>query len=269
MQKNRSKKPAVQEVHKPILTGSWHGKDAYRMGRKLMISVLLVSIMYLVVGIMLSFDNIIIRALLATALVGASAAYLYSMGMKDGETDAAFAEIAYVRESEGIALSASERERCFHPGKGFFAVLVGVLPFMVLAIGFACIATRSEYTLGGLPGWLHESMRQNEFADALQYYVARPGIGWVDIYRIVVRSMVMPFVNVFVMVGEQAVLWVERLSPVLLCVAPLGYGFGYRMGLEARVRINTGILIADKRKKRKERKERKRRQRSEAPKRLI
>ena len=90
-----------------------------------------------------------------------------------------------------------------------------------------------------------------------------------DIFRIVVRAMVMPFISVAILIGDGAILWVERLSPVLLCAAPLGYGFGYGKGREARSRIHTGILIGDTRKKRKERKERKRRQESKAPERLI
>ena len=91
----------------------------------------------------------------------------------------------------------------------------------------------------------------------------------VDVMRVIDRALVMPFINVASYIGDSAALTVERLSPLLLLIAPLGYGFGYRQGLNLRTKINTGIKMGDDKKKRKERKARKQRQRSSSPERLI
>lgn len=269
MQKSPQKKQTTQEVHKPILVGSWHGKDAYKLGKAVMLSILAITVLYLIVGLLFSVDILWVRMIMAVLVVGLAAMYLYNMGMRNGEADAAFAEIQYEREREGKSIEGPDRARCFHSAKGFFAVLIGVLPFVLMATVFALIVQPAEYTLGVLPGWIENLMRQREFGDALEYYAIRNGVQVMDIYRIVVRAMVMPFINVAVFAGDSATLWVERLSPLLLCIAPLGFGFGYQNGIKLRVRINTGILIADNKKKRKERKERKRRQHSDSPERLI
>ncbi|MCI5956113.1 MAG: hypothetical protein MRZ54_03925, partial [Clostridiales bacterium] len=69
--------------------------------------------------------------------------------------------------------------------------------------------------------------------------------------------------------GDHAALMAERLSPLLVLVAPLGYGVGYMQGQKVRNKINTGIQMGDEKKRRRERKARKQRQRSKSPERLI
>lgn len=112
-------------------------------------------------------------------------------------------------------------------------------------------------------------MRQSEFGDALRYYESVGTLGVMDILRVIDRAMIMPFVNVFSYVSNDAALLAERLSPLFVLAAPLGYGLGYTQGKTLRDKINTGIKMGDDRKKRRERKARKQRQRSKSPERLI
>ena len=112
-------------------------------------------------------------------------------------------------------------------------------------------------------------MRQSEFADALSYYNRSAGLGVMDILRVIDRAMMMPFINVFSSLGNEASLLAERLSPLFVLIAPLGYGLGYAQGKRLRDRINTGIKMGDDKKKRRERKARRQRQRSKSPERLI
>ena len=269
MQRSTGQKPPVQEVKKPILIGSWHGKDTWKLGGKVMASQLMVVALFLLLGTLLSFDSLFFRVLFCGMLVAAAFGILYSQGLTAGQQGAAFAEIMYVRQQEGKEVPPSDRDRCYHPGKGYFAALLGVLPYLLVALAFAFLAQPVLYTLGVLPGWIREFTRQSEFGNALGYYAAGQGMSAVDVLRIVVRAMVMPFVNVAILLGDKALLWVERLSPLLVCIPPLGFGLGYQKGLAARIRINTGIAIGDEKKKRKERKDRKRRARSDSPERLI
>ena len=259
----------IQPVVKPILTGNWHGRDAVKLGLKLMLSVLLVSFLYLLLSLLLSFDSLIIRIGSALLLVVAAYAYLYYTGMSVGAGDAAFGEIMFVRQSEGKEVPVADRDRCYHPAKGFFAALIGVLPFVLIALCYAVVAKPSAYVLGSLPSWLSGYTRQSGIGDALAYYSQRDGLGLYTVLKVVVRSMTMPFINVAVKLGTDATLWAERLAPLWVMVAPLGYGFGYRQGLKQRTQIHTGIAIGDRRKKKRANKERKARQRSQAPERLI
>ena len=269
MQNSRKKRMQVQEVKKPGLIGSWHSRDAYRLGLKTLLSMMAVMLVCLLLGTMLSFDSLPLRIALCVVIVALLFLYMHSQGVSRGQGDAAFAEIMYQRRQEGKPIEKGDQERCYHPAKGFFAAFIGALPFVVLTLTFALLTQPARYTLGALPRWLGDLTRQNEFGDALRYYDMRAGIGLLDVLRILCRAMVMPFINVAVLLGDEATLSVERLSPLLILIAPLGFGVGYRNGMQARIRINTSIAIGDEKKRRKERKERKRRARSDTPERLI
>ena len=266
--KGNPKKPAA-EVQKPILIGSWHGRDAWKLALKRMLSVLATSVIYLLGGMLLSFDSLWGRILSGLIVVGLVCYYQYVQGMTRGENDASFAEIMYAREESGRPVTPDDRARCFHPFKGMFASLMGVLPFVVYAAVFAVLTQPASYTLGMLPSWTEPLMRQSEFGDALRYYENVAGIGVMDILRVIDRAMIMPFINVCSYLGDEATLLAERLSPLFVLIAPLSYGLGYTQGKKMRDRINTGIKMGDDKKKRRERKARKQRQRSKTPERLI
>ena len=140
---------------------------------------------------------------------------------------------------------------------------------MAFAVVYAVLTRPITYTLGVLPSWTEALMRQSEFGDALRYYENVGSMGVMDILRVIDRAMILPFVNVFSYTGNDAALLAERLSPLFVLLAPLGYGLGYTQGRKLRDKINTGIKMGDDRKKRRERKARKQRQRSKSPERLI
>lgn len=269
MQNKGTRKPPVEEVKKPILQGSWHGRDAWKLALKRMLSMLAVSLVYLLVGALLNFESLWGRILTCVAIVGLVVYYQFYQGMTRGENDASFGEIMYTRQADGREVTAEDRERCFHPFKGMFAALVGAAPFVVFAIVFACMTKPVGYVLGVLPSWTEGMLQQSEFGNALRYYQMQAGIGATDIMRVIDRAMVMPFINVATYFGEDATVLIERLSPVLLLLAPVGYGLGYLQGPALRTKINTGIKMGDEKKKRRERKARRQRQRSKTPERLI
>ena len=266
--KNKKTKP-VEIVQKPIVKGSWNGKDALKLAFKRMIVMLAVAVIYLIAGIMLAFEGMWGHILSCIFTVFVTAYYLYGSGVSKGQTDAAFGEILYEREKNGHAITDDDRQRSFHPMKGLFATLVGAAPFVVFAIIFACLTKEYTYQLGNLPAWASSLTAQTEFGDALHYYELQTSMGAIDFMRIIDRTMIMPFINVASCFGNKAVLLTERLSPILILVAPAGYALGYAQGLNFRTKINTGIKMGDDKKKRRERKARKQRQQSKAPERLI
>lgn len=267
MQKKGVKKPEI--VRKPILAGSWHGRDAWRLAGKRLLALVFTTMLYLLTGAFMNFESLWARIAACMIIVGVAVYYQFYQGVTQGENDAAFAEIMYTRQAEGREIAPSDRERCFHPFKGYFATLVGCAPVLLFAIVFACLTKPVEYTLGVLPGWTGGMMMQSEFGDALRYYETQSGFGALEIVRMIDRALVMPFINVAVSCGIHATVLVERLSPLLLLIAPLGYGVGYSQGHAMRTRINTGIKMGVDKKTRRERKARKQRQRSKSPERLI
>ena len=267
MQK-QSQKPRVQEVHKPTLTGSWHGRDAWRAAFKQMGAMVLITLVYLLTSLIFSFDSLAGRIIAAVMILGVVGYYQYMQGMALGARDAALGETLYARQAEGKPVAPQDKERCFHPAKGFLIALAGALPFVIFCAVFACLTQEATYTLGVLPSWT-ETMLQGDFGDALRYYENQPGMQALDVLRIMDRAMVMPFINVATYLGNHAALVVERLSPLLVLPAPLAYALGYGQGMNARVRVNTAIQLGVDKKKRKERRARRQRQRSNTPERLV
>lgn len=262
----KAKQKPVQVVKKPLLYGDWHGKDALRMGRKLMPSMLVVTFLYFVLSLMLSFDSLALRILSNAMVVLAAMYYLYANGMGRGESDAANAEIAYERRKEGKPLA--DEANGFHPLKGYFAAFIAALPFFVIAVVYAVLARPSLFEVGGMPNWIQGFMRQTEFGDALRYYEADGGLSVYSIFRIIARALVMPFINVGTALGTEAELITERLAPLWVLVAPFGYGVGYAQGERLRTRIHTGIAASQRKRQRKQKRERRERARKQ-PEQLI
>ena len=269
MQNKTNKKKPVEIVQKPIVSGSWHGKDAWKLAFKRALVMFAIVAVYLISGIMFAFDSLWARILTCALVVAITAYYLYAGGVAQGQTDAAFGEILYSRREDGHEITAADSERSFQPFKGLFAVLIGSIPFVLFTLVFAFLTEKTSYTLGTLPGWMDSLTAQTEVGDALGYYHVQRSMGVVEIMRVIDRAMIMPFINVASYFGAEACLLAERLSPLLILIAPMGYALGYSQGLRFRTRINTGIKMGDDKKKRKERKARKQRQRSKAPERLI
>lgn len=268
MQTNQKNGKPVTVVEKPILLGSWHGADAKQAAGKAMLSLLGVTAIYLILSLMFNFPSVILSVIANLAVVLVGFFFLRTSGIAKGEADAAYAEIMYERDKQGKPVEGEERARCFHPLKGWFVAGIAALPFFIVALGFAIFSSPSVFELGSLPGWTQGLMRQTEVSDALGYYVRTDGPRFMDIYRIVVRAMVMPFMSVATAISSEAQNIVERLSPLLVLVAPIGYAIGYSSGVKIREKINTGIVIGVRNKRRKQRRERQSRQRKQ-PEQLI
>lgn len=269
MQNKGNKKP-IELVHKPIIRGSWHGKDALKLIWGRMLTIVAVTFVYLVACMLLSFEQVWARVITSAIVVATAFYYLYASGLSQAVNDVQYGEIIYGHREAGKQVKKEDCERSFHPAKGLFAVLAGALPFMLFTLTFAFFAKETSYTLGVLPSWTESMMDHTEFAAGLAYYSMQPGMGAVDVIRVIVRSMIMPFVNVSTAMGSAQTLLMERLSPLLILIAPMGYAVGYARGQHVRDQINTGIKLGDDKKKRREKKARKQRQRAaKKPEQLI
>ncbi len=249
----------VEEVQKPVMLGEWNGKHARKLGGKVFVNMLAVTFIYLLLGVMLGINNLLLQSLFSLAVVLFAFGYMRTNGLSQGEGDAAYGEIMYTRQKEGKEVSPDDRARCFHPLKGYFAAALGALPFVLITLVYAILAKPVDFGLTALPSWLSPYLQQSELGDALSYYTAATSNA-MGIYRIIVRSMTMPFMTIAAKMSYSVQTWAERLSPLMVLIAPLGYAIGYHQGLRIRTRINTGIVIGVKKKRKKQRREQRRRE---------
>lgn len=243
-----------QAVKKPYLKGLAISGLAARRGLRITVYLLLSGVLFFFLGQLLVIGVSWLRVLLNLLVLLAFAALLYNQGARDGEGDVAFAEIALLRKNDLKPISGQDLARCYHPGKGFFTVLTGALPIVIVCLVYAFIAKRDTYTLGPLPSWLGAYETRADIGLALRYYHERAGFGFADFLRLIVRLMVFPFINMVGSGNSGAVLLVERLSPLLVVLAPLGYGIGYSRGEDYRARVHGGIAANARKAARKQKK---------------
>ncbi|NLZ89284.1 MAG: hypothetical protein GX916_07265 [Clostridiales bacterium] len=269
MQKNAAKRKKPLLIYKPYLEGNWRSALAAKRGLKLLGYQAAFIFFYLFVGQAMMFDNFVLRLVINLLLLLAFASLLYMDGIKTGEDDVAFAEIALSRKEAGQTISQGDLDRCFHPLKGLLAVLAGMLPIVLICLVFALIAEVQVYRLGALPSWL-EAYRNSrpDISLALSYYSEAVPFQLQDILRIIVRLLIFPYVNIVGTGDAISLLWLERLSPLLVMIVPMAYAIGYRQGKMSRARVHGGIASNQVKRVRRERRERKKR-REKAPNQLI
>ncbi|MHC1786281.1 MAG: hypothetical protein AB9880_04420 [Christensenellales bacterium] len=259
---NRSKREKAL-VFKPFLMGSWLSWFAARRGLKLLAYQMAFVFVYLFIGQALLFDSLYLRLASNLLVVLGFSALMYNDGAKAGLDDVAFAEIALQRQNQGKTAGKAELDRCFHPAKGFFTVLAGMAPLVLLCAVFAVIAQVQVYQLGALPSWLQPYERRADVGLALGYYRQSQAFGLTDGLRIAVRLIIFPYINMAGSGSRSTLLLLERLSPLLALIIPTGYALGYLQGKRLRAGIHGAISSDARRRVQRQRREKRRLQRQE------
>lgn len=255
------------QVKKPYLKGKAVSRLAFRRGLRIFGYLALSSLLYFFLGQLLVIDVTWLRIIINISVIAAFSALMYSTGAREGEGDVTFAEITLTRQQESKAVTQEDRDRCFHPFKGFVTAFAGALPVVLLCLFYAFMAVRDHYTLGALPSWLSAYETRTDIGLALSYYHDYSGIGAPDILRLLVRLLIFPFVNMAGPRNAEALLLVERLSPLLVLIAPAFYGIGYLRGEQFRAMVHGGIAANAKKAARKQKK--KQLSRRQEPKQLV
>ena len=234
-------------VHQPFLKGRAMSLFAARRGLKTFLYLLASAGLFFLMGQFLVLDITWLRILLNAAVLVSLYAFMFRSGAQAGEGDVTIAEIALSRSAEGKVTTREQIDRCFHPAKGFFTAFTGALPLLVACLVFAFMTRESRYSLGTLPSWLSVFQERADIGLALSYYSETTRLQALDFLRLLVRLLIFPYMNLAGAGDTAAVLLVERLSPLLLSVAPLSYGIGYSRGEHYRAMVHGGIA-ANKRK---------------------
>ena len=259
-QQPKSKKNKQPLVFKPYLKGNWHDGAAVRRGLGLLLYYLLFAFLFLVAGSALNFGGTAVRVIMNAAMVLVCAAILYLNAARLAENEVAYAEIALARKNSGKEVDAKELERCYHPLKGAFIALIAAIPLLILTIPHAVTAVKSVYSLQVLPNWVSGYSSQSEIWVPLSFYQRTVSLTVLDILRVIVRVLVFPFVNIVTTDNKDALLLVDRLSPLLTLLPLGGYILGYMTGPRSRAMVHGDISNSNSRHQRRRNKAIKRRQ---------
>lgn len=136
-----------------------------------------------------------------------------------------------------LTLQANEKEptpqewaAAYHPLKGILPALLGVAPWLLLALVLALLAKPYVYQLQDLPSFLQAYLKYPDTGAALAFYSEPVATAPVDILRVLVRLVIMPFANMAGTLTDTVSLLLDRISPLLVLPLPLAYVVGYLLG---------------------------------------
>ena len=256
--KTKNKKRAL--VFKPYAKGSAFDTAALKRSLRVMAYFFMFAFLYVIAGSTLQFGNMAVRVVMNLLMVAVCAAVVYMDGARLGESEVAFGEIAYTRQQEGKETDAKDKMRCYHPLKGVTIALVAAIPAVLLTLPHALTAVKQTYYLQALPNWVSGYSNQAEVVAPLQFYARDVQVTVLDILRIVSRVLIFPFANIATVDNTDALLVMDRLSPVLACLPLIGFPLGYMTGPRARAMVHGDISSSNKRVQRKKKKAAKARQ---------
>ena len=260
-QKQQKKTKQKRElVFKPYLKGNWHDGAAVRRGLSLLLYYIMFAFLYIVAGSAFTFGGTLVRVVLNLLMVLVCAAILYMNAARQGEGEVAYGEIALGRQQAGKEVSKKDLERCYHPMKGFFIALIAAIPILLLTLPHAVTAVKQVYSLQTLPKWVAAYGAQEEISAPLSYYNRSVPFVGMDVLHLIGRVLVFPFANIATTDNADAMLLVDRLSPVLSLLPLIGYPVGYMTGPRSRAMVHGDISSSNSRVQRRRNKAIKRRQ---------
>jgi len=254
---NKGKKTnkKVQLVYKPYKKGSAYNKGLLKRSLRVLAYFFLFLFLYFILGTALQFDNQVLTMLANLLVVFTAGGLMFMDGARVGEGDVAFGETVLTREEKGRGLSKDDIARCYHPMKAVVTAFLGVVPILLLTIPFAVTSEKQVYILQGLPSWV-SSFREGyaDMAAPLSYYPTSATLTAWDILRVIVRLLNLPFVSMVNGMEANALLWVDRLCPILVCLPAVGYPLGYLTGPRHRAMVHGNISRNQKRNEKMKRK---------------
>ncbi len=265
-----TKAKQVKPVVKPYLTGSPTDERTVREALGFLGTLLIAGFMSFLVCSMAGSGMVLIRFGLNLAIIFVILMLFFNRGEGKGTDAVAKGEILWQRREKGLPVSTGEQKLSYHPLKGFVIAFAGTALVLIPVLVFALIAKPQETGSGVLPGWMDIYLRRSEIGDPLVHYTQVNGLNVADILRIFTRISVMPFINLAGTENREALLTVERLSPLIVLLPAAAFGIGYTRGQSIRTRVHTEISESTKKRVRRERKVRKARMsaQSKGPKQL-
>lgn len=258
----KKKHPRAQRVVKPFIRGRMIDRTTLGSAAKYFLITLLMLFVYLMSMITASMEAQLLNIIINAAILLTTWLIFWQSGLKSGADAVSQGEILYQRREKGRPVEAWEAEMCYHPLKGLVSALIGSVPLMAVCIVLACIAQRQMTSIGMLPEWVTTFEARQEIAAGTSYYHQAITPTLETVLRPIVRVAVMPWQTLFGPENRDAMLTLERLSPVLTMIPALCYGAGYALGTEERAARHGNVALGKKNLQKKQRKEQRARQRA-------
>lgn len=255
-----TKKQKIQKVTKPYLKGAAIDRTTLPGALKFFGGTIVLCVVFLIMGVMMNLEAQWLNVTINVAILLATYLFFQQIGLGSGADAVSQGEIMYAREEKGRPVADWERKLCFHPLKGFLSALIGSIPLFLCSLVLALIAQRQMTNLGTLPSWLSGIESREEIGAALTYYHEAGSMSLESVLRLIVRMSTMPYVNLVGAADKDAMLLLERISPILNLLPAAAYGIGYLGGVSVRTSVHTNIALGKKKAKRKQAKERRARQ---------
>ena len=123
-------------------------------------------------------------------------------------------------------------------------------------------------SIGALPTWVSSMMDNVDNGAALAVYAQDGSVAGMTILRIVIRTCILPAVNIVGATNSDAMLRLEQFSPLLCCLPMIAYGLGYPQGVRIRAQVQADIAVGKRKARKKANKERKQRAAQNGPEQL-
>ena len=227
-------------VKAPFLTGQPYDSAVPKAALAVFGGLAAAGFGYLMLGSAMMFDSLPLRLVLNLSMLAVVLLLFYMSGSSNGSNAVNLGEIMYRRQETDRPATQQELAMCYHPLKGFVIGLLGSAPLFLLALVFAVIARRQMASMGVLPSWVG-GVQAPDAVNALAAYNVGEPLGLEGALRIVIRLSLMPIVNIIGSEKADALLLLERLSPLLVLLPGAAYGVGYTQGVSLRTQVHTSI----------------------------
>lgn len=266
MEQAKKKKKKTKLVVWPYLKGTPMDSHSWLTALKFFLCTFVLMLAFMFLGAMMMWNNIILRVGTNSVLLLVAYMIYWQSGLSAGATAVNHGEMMYDRQSAGREVTPRERSWGYHPAKGFLIALLGSVPVFLCSVILALTAEKVMGGAGALPSWLSTLEHREEIGGALASYHQSGAFGMTDVVRLIVRMAVMPFINIIGVRNKDAVLTLERFSPLLVMIPALCYGVGYTRGVAVRSRVHADIEAGKRKiKRRQQRERRERRQQRQRP----
>lgn len=260
MQNSRKKKQKVPMVKKPFIRGRMIDRTTPGAALKFFAFTVMMIFVYFMSMIVATLEISILNLAINLAIIGVTWMIFWQSGIAAGADAVNQGEIMYQRREKGRPVADWEAEMCYHPLKGLTAALIGSLPLLLASVVFASVAQRQMTTLGVLPTWVSGFESRPEIGGALAYYHQEATMDLEAVLRVVIHVATMPWLSIVGVDNKDAVLVLERLSPVLNLLPALSYGVGYMMGTRERAAVHGNVELGKQKLRKKQRREQRVRQ---------
>ena len=248
MSETKKKTAAPKPVSKkPYLTGAPLDSSCIGGAVRFFVYLLMMAIAFLFLGAVLSFDSFALRLIINLAVVLLVLTVMFQSGASAGSIAVNAGELAYQRKESNRML------------KGFLTALIGSLPLLIASTVLACTAQRQMTSIGALPTWVSGMMDNVDNGAALVAYAQGGSVTGISILRMIIRTCILPAVNIVGATNSDAMLRLEQLSPLLCCLPMIAYGLGYPQGVRIRAQVQADIAAGKRKARKKANKERKQR----------